>query len=240
MNYQLALKLLSIICNPKYLKALIRHSVAAGAEHEPVLRLSSFKVVIDIGANRGQFALAVRASIPNSYVISFEPLPTPAAIFQRVFSDDDHVILHEAAIGACIETRTMHISHRDDSSSFLPISSVQTALFPGTEEVARAKVHVAPLDKFISADDLHEPAMLKLDVQGFEYEALVGCESLLSYFQAIYCECSFVELYSGQKLASNIIDWLHARDFALIGIYNTSYDRRGRPVQADLLFARKK
>ena len=74
------------------------------------------------------------------------------------------------------------------------------------------------------------------DMQGFELEALRGCESLLANFEWIYCECSFVELYSGQKLVADVIDWLSNRGFRLMGMYNPSYDRNGQSIQADFLF----
>ena len=99
-------------------------------------------------------------------------------------------------------------------------------------------VQVAPLDVFVSEKEIVEPAILKLDVQGFEFEALQGCESLIGRFEWVYCECSFVELYSGQKLAADIIEWLANRGFRLIGTYNPSYDRQGISIQADLLFRR--
>ena len=111
-------------------------------------------------------------------------------------------------------------------------------MFPGTKEVTTTEVHVAPLDEFVNADDLQIPAMLKLDVQGFEFDALRGCESLLKHFDFVYCECSFVELYTGQKLAWEVIDWLSARNFCLIGMFNPAYDLRGQAVQADFLFSR--
>lgn len=57
---------------------------------------------------------------------------------------------------------------------------------------------------------------------------------------AISCECSFVGLYSGQKLAADVIDWLSARGFGLVGVFNPAYDRCGQAVQADFLFMRKK
>lgn len=222
----------------RLLRALLVYRVLAGAEHRSIL-LSDIRAVVDIGANRGQFSLAVRHWIPKASVIAFEPLPAPASIFRRVFLGDDRVILHQAAIGPCSEQRTMHIAARDDSSSLLPISSAQAAMFPGTGEVATADVRVGPLEEFVSVDALGSPAMLKLDVQGFEYEALLGCESLLSYFSWVYCECSFVELYSGQKLASDVIGWLASKDFELKGIYNPAYDRCGKIIQADFLFGRK-
>ena len=127
---------------------------------------------------------------------------------------------------------------RDDSSSLLPISSVQTAMFPGTGEIATTKVRVGPLDEFVKAEELRSSAMLKLDVQGFEYEALMGCESLLRYFDWVYCECSFVECYSGQRLACEVIDYLSGNGFRLAGIFNPSYDDKGQTIQADFLFRR--
>jgi len=82
--------------------------------------------------------------------------------------------------------------------------------------------------------------MLKLDVQGYELSALTGCESLLRHFDWVYCECSYVEFYAGQKLAGEVIEWLAARGFALDGIFNPACDERGQTVQADFLFMRKR
>lgn len=232
-------KLSQAMLSRRLLQALLQQQVLACSEHRHILS-NGLKIVIDIGANRGQFALAARQWAPKAHVISFEPLAGPAAVFRRVFAGDKHVILHQAAIGPEPAMQHMHVSARDDSSSLLPISSLQTTMFPGTEEVAIAEVRVAPLDEFISAADLQSPAMLKLDVQGFEFDALRGCESLLDHFDWIYCECSFVELYSNQKLASEIIDWLSVKDFHLIGMFNPAYDHRGQAVQADFLFSRKR
>ena len=132
----------------------------------------------------------------------------------------------------------MHVSARDHSSSLLPITDLQEKVFPGTSEVSTTEVCVAPLEVFVKGAEILGPAMLKLDVQGFEYEALQGCESLLSRFDWVYCECSFVELYAGQKMAADIIAWLRARGLELRGIFNVAYDSGGTAVQGDFLFGR--
>jgi len=80
--------------------------------------------------------------------------------------------------------------------------------------------------------------MLKLDVQGFEFEALTGCESLLEYFDWVYCECSYVEFYAGQKLADEVIAWLKERGYRLDGVFNRALDQHGKTMQADFLFGR--
>jgi len=231
-------KLAPILKSPYYQKMLLCHRVAAGVEHAQVLSGLDCRTVVDIGANRGQFALVARQCQPEAWIISFEPLPAAAAKFRALFAGDDRVTLHEAAIGPAPGNATIHISRRDDSSSLLPITSAQVALFPGTAEIATAIVRVAPLRQFISAADIQIPALLKVDVQGFELEALRGCEDLLDQFTCVYVECSFVELYAGQSLADEVIAWLRERGFRLRGVHNMEYDRDGRAVQADFLFAR--
>ena len=231
-------KLAAIFRSPYYQPRLLRHRVAAGVEHAQVLSGLDCRTVVDIGANRGQFALVARQCQPHARVISFEPLPAAAAKFRAVFADDDRVTLHEVAIGPVPGKATLHISRRDDSSSLLLITSAQVALFPGTEEMATAIVRVAPLREFILLPDIMTPALLKLDVQGYELEALRGCEDLLGQFACVYAECSFVELYAGQALADEVIAWLRERGFKLRGVHNMEYDRGGRAIQADFLFAR--
>ena len=201
-------------------------------------RLLTPETVVDIGANRGQFALATRHAFPQATLFSFEPLPLPGETFRRVFAGDAKVRLYPLAIGEQAGSATIHVSARDDSSSLLPITATQNRLFPGTAEAGTQTIRVARLGDVLSAEDLTAPALLKLDVQGFELPALLGCEDLLDRFAWIYAECSFVELYQGQALADAVIAWLRERGFALVGVYNMAYDDTGRAVQADFLFRR--
>lgn len=233
------LKLFHIIIEPTLRKALAQNSVAAGVEHKRVMTGYSFRYIADIGANRGQFALICRKLFPQARIESFEPLEKPAALFRKVFANDTKTTLHQCAIGPREEKAIIHISKRDDSSSLLPISKLQSTLFPNTEETETQTIQVCPLDKMISKSDIKSPALLKLDVQGYELAALAGCKSLLHCFEHIYVECSFVELYEGQALAHQVIDFLHQEQFVLVGVYNMYYDQSGKAVQADFLFKQK-
>ena len=237
MNNPKLAKLNQALRSPMLLRALWHHRVLAGAEHRLVFS-RPLATIVDVGANRGQFALAARRWAPAARIISFEPLPGPAGIFRSLFSGDPQVQLHQAALGRRTEQRIMHLSEKDDSSSLLSISSLQTTLFPGTAEIGALSVHVGPLSEFIDAHELQAPAMLKLDVQGSEYEALLGCQPMLSHFQWVYCECSFMELYVEQKLAPEVIALLAGNGFSLAGVYNPAYDDAGHCVQADLLFSK--
>ncbi len=232
-------KLMAILKSgsPIWFRAL-KSGVAAGVEHRPILDSLNCETIIDIGANRGQFALVARRCKPNASIISFEPLDQPAQVFSKIFRTDDLTKLHLAAIGPESGTCTMHVSAKDDSSSLLPISTLQNDIFPGTAEVDMTVVHMDRLDSFITAADLRNSALLKIDVQGFELDVLRGSESLLSSFDYIYCECSYQELYVGQSLAADVVGWLSSRKFEICGTYNTSFDSNGLAVQSDMLFRR--
>lgn len=218
---------------------MLRLGVAAAVEHAPVLRnLDDVRTVVDIGANSGQFALVARECFLDARILSFEPLPGPAEKFKCVFASDPQISLHQVAIGPWTGEAPIHVSRRADSSSLLPITALQDRLFPGTAEEGTELVRVGRLADFLTEDDITPPALLKLDVQGFELQALQACEDLLGRFKWVYVECSFAELYAGQAFADEVITWLREREFRLIGVYNTSCDNDGQAVQADFLFSK--
>lgn len=229
-------KLVNIVKEPLFVRALIK-GAAAGVEHRSVLEnLGDCRHVVDVGANRGQFALVSRLCFANARIDSFEPLQEPSAIYERVFENDDLSVLHRCAIGPDNEKAVIHVSSRDDSSSLLPIAEGQVKLFPETVEKETRIIQVAPLDSILVESDITSPALLKMDVQGYELSALQGCSSLLHKFRYIYVECSFIELYLGQSFADEIIRVLFDHNFRLDGVYNMHYDKSGKAIQADFLF----
>ncbi|MCB9409869.1 MAG: FkbM family methyltransferase [Mycolicibacterium sp.] len=219
-------------------QALFGQRVAAATEHVRVLRsIPELSTIVDVGANRGQFGLAARHCFPESRIIAFEPLARPAEIWRSVFASDTRTLLFEAALGPRAGEMTINVAGQDDSSSLLPITAAQSKLFPGTGRVGTETVKMTRLVEQLPVTQIEAPALLKIDVQGFELQALIGCEDLLDRFAWVYVECSFVELYEGQALADEIIDWLRQRGFSLVGVHHVAYSA-GASVQGDFLFAR--
>lgn len=236
-NFRLRVrKLWGALLQPIYRRG-IRYGVAATIEHKEALAQLSFDCILDVGANKGQFALFSRCTFGDCRIISFEPLERPAEIFESLFRSDPHVRLVRAAIAARHGTITMHITEEDDSSSPLEVNELQNRIF-GSRVIERREVPCGPLKEFLTADDLGARTLLKIDAQGYELEVLRGVESLFDDIEAIYCEVSFMRLYKGQALASDIISYLKEKQFNLCGVYNLFTDKREGPVQADMLFIR--
>ena len=211
----------------------LRYGVGAAIEHRQALAGLHVATIVDVGANKGQFALLGAELFPGATIYCFEPLEEPAARLRKVLGTG--VRLFETAIGGSESQGIINVSRRDDSSSLLPIAK-QGEIFPGTELREKRVVPIAPLTKYLSFENLGQPAILKIDVQGYELEVLKGCDPFLLFFRYIYLECSYIELYQRQALAGDVILYLTERNFGLSGVYNQVEDCNGRPVQADFLF----
>jgi len=228
-------KLFALTTEKRFRRGLM-YGVAAAVEHRGVLQSINPEFIVDIGANKGQFALIAAEIHPSVPLIAFEPLSEPSATFRRVFGDESHIRLHQFAIGPGPRRASMNVSGRADSSSLLPIAQAQAKQFKGTEAVGTEDVDVAPLSGFIRPSMLDRQALLKIDVQGYELETLKACEPLLSQFRWVYVELSFVEFYMGQALAHEVIMYLARRGFRIGGLYNVILSKEGRSIQCDCLF----
>lgn len=216
----------------------MRRGVAAAIEHRPAFSGLEFYTVVDVGANVGQFSLLSWSLWPKAHIYAFEPQAQPAEVFGRVFPRSAPVTLYLAAVGARSGRAEMNVSRRNDCSSLLPISGAMPRILPGTDKVGTADVEIGPLSAYLSAEEIADPALLKIDVQGAELDVLHGCGDLLDRFRYVYAELSFVELYTGQPLCHEIIEFLAARQFRVTSVLNVNSDAQGRPLQADFLFRR--
>jgi FkbM family methyltransferase len=238
MFINIVAKVLRVLRFRAYRSALVRSGVFASTEHDNIIDGLALDTVVDIGANRGQFALCARRLYPNAIIYSFEPLRNPAATYLKTFKGDLKVQLFNKAIAQQSGSAVMHVSTWDVSSSLLPIAQAQQDNFPFTGESRRENVATASLAECLDKGAISGTALLKLDVQGYELEALYGCEELLGLFRYVYVEASFVELYVGQALANDVIAYLLAKGFNLVCVANLSSGNSKRPIQGDFLFSR--
>lgn len=232
-----ARKLLTAMQDVRFARAL-RLGVAPTIDHRLALARLDPELVVDVGANRGQFALFARHCWPRARIVSFEPLPAAAKLCRMVMNGDPNFTLIEAAIAVSKGTSVINVTADDDSSSLLALGERHRALY-GSTVVKTLEVQTGRLTDFLPKAEIPPSALIKIDVQGFELEVLRASEDLLPLVSHVYTELSFVELYGGQPLAGEAVSYLDAGGFDLAGVYNQSVDQAARPIQADMLFSRR-
>jgi FkbM family methyltransferase len=196
--------------------------------------------IIDVGANIGQFAVAATRMFPEASVHSFEPDSRSLEKLRRNVAGRN-VTVYPVAVGAVDGELSLHVNSHSHSSSLLSLSANHTAAFPDARELGAIPVQVKALDGALSGVELKGPVLLKLDVQGFESEALKGATELLrNRIQHVLIEVSFKPMYEGEVTFRGILDLLESRGFAFVRPLGWLQDPvTDEIVQMDGLFERR-
>jgi len=206
-------------------------------------RLMSWRrtdLLIDVGANVGQYAERARRGGYIGPIVSFEPLAGPyAELADRAHADGDWQCWR-LALGRTDGSIELNVSADLVSSSVLPLASRHLKVTPDSRYTHQEIVNMVRLDSMIarSVKAAARP-YLKVDVQGFELDVLAGSERLLSRIDAVEVEVSFVALYEGSPLVRDLIEYLHGGGFELRSLEGHGEDSdTGEMVQADAIFLR--
>lgn len=195
-------------------------------------RAAQVDVVIDVGANTGQFGRAMRTMGYEGLLVSLEPVAGPFSNLEQYAAGDDLWLTERLALGAVVGIETIHVAaNAGASSSLLPMLERHSQAAPSARVIGTEQVNVDTLDN-IFAKHLGRGgrrAMLKLDVQGYERVVLQGASSL-DAVPVIYAEVSTVPLYDGQCLMPAFLDYLYGRGFALADLERHMLEPRTRRV----------
>lgn len=197
-----------------------------------------FGTVIDGGANVGQFARAVSEIYPRAKVLSFEALPEVAEVLRRNLSDRPQVRVIQSALGRSDGTLEFFPNRYTLASSALPIHDNQRSSFPGVRQLDPIRVPMVPLDAILADEPLDPPVLLKLDLQGYELEALEGGRRTLGRTDHILLETAFKPMYEGEPLFEDLSAFLRGEHFRFVRPVDFLADARGEIVQMDALFTR--
>jgi FkbM family methyltransferase len=130
---------------------------------------------LDIGANVGLMSLVAAGAVgPNGRVDSFEPLPEIGQLLASSVAINHlpNVRVHPFALGSAPSMLTM--------SRHLEINRGSASLaFKGSEE-NQIQIRIETLDGFEAETRAQPPAMIKIDVEGWELEVVKGAVGTLS------------------------------------------------------------
>ena len=200
-------------------------------------------VILDVGANAGQFAVSLRLSMGyRGEIVSFEPLPDAFAHLRGLADQDPAWEAHNVALGEADGQLKLNVSRNRVSSSFLAIRETSTSVEPESAYETECVVTVRSLDSLLPQLDAvkgDSRVMLKLDTQGFESRVIAGAKESLSRMSLVQMEMSLVRLYDDEVLFLDMCNLMRTRGFDLIGLDPGFADvATGRLLQVDGLFAR--
>jgi len=205
------------------------------------IEANAIDLVLDVGANTGQFASALRAIGYKGRIVSFEPLSSAHAKLTAAARGQPLWTVHpQCAIGDRDGETEINIAGNSVSSSVLPMTDKHSTAAPGSAYVGRERVPMVSLDR-VADTYLHGAGrpFLKIDAQGFEWQVLEGARETLPRITGILCEMSLVPLYSGQRLWKDTLAKIEGAGFSVWALQTGFTDPLdGRTLQMDGIFFR--
>ncbi len=208
---------------------------------DDVLARNDVSVVLDIGANVGQYATQLRAHGYGGRIVSFEPVSAAHAALERAAADDPYwTVAPRTAVGNETGRITMHVSNRTDMSSALPMRDDTLDALPKSYKVAEEDASIARLDTvfgdWVAANDT---PFVKVDTQGFERAVIEGAAGVIDRIAGFQLEMSITPLYEGEATWLKLVDLLAGHGYEPVLILPGYFSKTlNRQLQLDAVFFR--
>lgn len=240
---------------PKKFSSTIPHNRASYNEFllwiRDHLRLPDARIIFDVGANHGVFAQAASTCFPGATVSLFEPLPTLHPFLKKLAACyGDRWRFYPLAFGASGGRLPFHVDPSDDGiGSFVGFSGSYDSLYKqshsGLSAILTAKVidvSIEALDDFCEREGIKHIDLIKIDVEGFEFEVLDGARRMLRNTTAIIVETSLIRADEGKpeplrKMINRLTDY----GLYIVGVFPSfiqQSNKEERPCEYNILARR--
>ncbi len=192
------------------------HDKASNGEVTVIRKIASLKpeVVIDGGANLGEYSLLVNRYSPQSSIYAFEPVEITYKGLQdrtREF-ENIHTIYKGLFSEACI--REIHIHHPRTHSTIYELkgSKHQTG--------EHQQIELIRGDDFLAEQEIEAVDFMKLDLEGADFDALMGFRNAFreKRIKAVQFEYGYINITT-KKLLVDFYEFFREYGYVVGKIY---------------------
>ena len=154
------------------------------------LEINRGKPVVDIGANIGQFLLNLKTIDEHCIYFGFEPNPTCIYyLFDLVrLNGFQNATVFPFALGKCNSVETLYAKRKISGTG-----SLRDDIHPYKQDFS-SKIYCLIGDEFFKEVGIKDTGLIKIDVEGYEFEVLQGLKTYLTQNSPLI----FVEILFGK------------------------------------------
>jgi FkbM family methyltransferase len=202
-----------------------------------IMNALNIDLVLDVGANDGDYGREIRDRGYSGKILSFEPNPGAYQRLLKAIARDINWSAYPLALGDVDEDAHLFIGRNDAMSSMKTLTDFGKST--GASPINKELVRIMRLDRFMaSTSGLGRNIYLKIDTQGFEMEVLRGAGDLLSQIRAVQAEIALVHTYTNERDWLEVIQWMREQGFEVsTAIPNSRFGAQIR--EFDFVFVRR-
>jgi FkbM family methyltransferase len=193
-------------------------------------------LVLDVGANTGQFGQSLRNRGYAGRIISFEPVKEAFRQLENKARGDDLWVTSNLALGESGGVMPINVSKDSQFSSFNDLTEAARRFDPNAEVEATESVVVKTLDEAAPPRDPSLNILLKIDTQGYERRVLEGAKETLRDVKGVLLEISIVNLYKNNWRFHEAVAYMNELGFVLAQAHPVSIIYKDSATDFDCLF----
>jgi FkbM family methyltransferase len=225
----------------------ISKSGKIGSINRPVGNLKTFledvkkrkfnpKLILDVGANNAGWSETVKDIFPNAKIVLAEPLAEFKPAIEKYLEKNPSDLAVFKAIGSKTEIKEITVT-----TNYLDASTFLYEKLDASSNYEKREIDVITIDQLLKEHHLAAPDIIKLDIQGYEMEALKGANSTFGKTEMYIIEVSlFPFIKEDRELIDDIIIFMKEKGYSIYdfaGFLRRNYD--GALSQCDICFVKK-
>ena len=194
-------------------------------------------VVIDGGAHKGSTVEAFFKICPHAEFHCFEPDTVLASDLKIKFIELNNVFVVNKAIGDVPGNAMLNINASRPTNSLLPTAdNVSSNIEQLCQTIEQQEVEVITIDAYCETIGHSTIDIIKLDLQGYDYQALLGAAKTIKNVKVVLTEVLFTEIYKGSHLFPDIMNVMADYGFKLYTLSGIHYGNSNELLWADAIF----
>lgn len=192
------------------------------------------KLIVDGGASIGDTSKIFSETFPNSVVHAFEPFTKSYKVLKENCENHKRIIPSSYALSNTSKFEILKVNESEGTNSLLDTECPKNHPYYNLLETKETiRVESKSLDVLFPNETID---LLKLDLQGGEYDALQGAENLLKQnrIKCIICEVMFQSSYKNQRNGSELLMFLEKHGFKIFNFYQ-NHSHLGKLLQSDVI-----
>ena len=193
--------------------------------------------ILDVGANDTSYSRMVWEIFPASNFFLIEPLSEMEQNLKAFSAQNKNAVYFLAGAGAKKDILTITVFEELAGSSFVPLPT-ETLKQQGKQRL----IEIITIDDLIETNKISIPQLIKLDIQGFELEALKGAQKTFGITEVYIIEVALFPYNESPDLPvlSDVINYMLLKDYVVYdfpGFLRRPFD--GALGQCDICFVKK-
>jgi FkbM family methyltransferase len=208
-------------------------------EMVPAQYRQRLQCIVDVGANLGEWSIAMALFTPARKIIAYEPVPEVFNHLKEFAKPHSQIQCIQSAVGSYIGRTRINLEDIHQLSSLLAITD-EGRTFHSIEHTQSKQIEVPITTLDHDLRDYDEISLLKIDVQGYEPEVLKGARDVLQRTLILMVEIFYTPYYNGAASFEELLQLITSvSPMKLWGITGPAVAKDGKPIWADAIFVRQ-